>query len=49
MDRLTDLGEGIIDRFSSLPMSRPAYLIGHLTAEFCATLLAVDDHGPHPA
>jgi ABC-type polysaccharide/polyol phosphate export permease len=37
----TDLGEGIIDRFSSLPMSRPAYLIGHLTAEFCATLLAV--------
>jgi ABC-2 type transport system permease protein len=37
----TDLGEGIIDRFSSLPMSRPAYLIGHLTAEFCATILAV--------
>jgi len=37
----TDLGEGIIDRFSSLPMSRPAYLIGHLTAEFCATVLAV--------
>jgi ABC-2 type transport system permease protein len=37
----TDLGEGIIDRFSSLPMSRPAYLIGHLTAESCATILAV--------
>src|ERR1700761_4405200 len=37
----TDLGEGIIDRFTSLPMSRPAYLIGHLTAEFCATLLAI--------
>src|SRR6201996_9027373 len=37
----TDLGEGIIDRFSSLPMSRPAYLIGHLTAEFCATFLAI--------
>jgi ABC-2 type transport system permease protein len=37
----TDLGEGIIDRFSSLPMSRPAYLIGHVTAEFCATLLAI--------
>jgi ABC-2 type transport system permease protein len=37
----TDLNEGIIDRFSSLPMSRPAYLIGHLTAEFCATILAV--------
>ena len=37
----TDLGEGIIDRFTSLPMSRPAYLIGHLTAEFCATVLAI--------
>jgi ABC transporter DrrB family efflux protein len=37
----TDLGEGIIDRFSSLPMSRPAYLIGHLTAEFAATVLAI--------
>jgi ABC-2 type transport system permease protein len=37
----TDLGEGIIDRFSSLPMSRPAFLIGHLTAEFCATTLAI--------
>jgi ABC-2 type transport system permease protein len=37
----TDMGEGIIDRFTSLPMSRPAYLIGHLTAEFCATILAV--------
>ena len=37
----TDLNEGIIDRFSSLPMSRPAYLIGHLTAEFTATLLAI--------
>jgi ABC-2 type transport system permease protein len=37
----TDLGEGIIDRFSSLPMSRPAFLIGHLTAEFAATCLAI--------
>ncbi|MBS1885130.1 MAG: ABC transporter permease, partial [Actinobacteria bacterium] len=37
----TDLREGIIDRFTSLPMSRPAYLIGHLTAEFCATVLAI--------
>ncbi len=37
----TDLGEGIIDRFSSLPMSRPAYLLGHLSAEFSATMLAV--------
>jgi ABC-2 type transport system permease protein len=37
----TDLGEGIIDRFRSLPMSRPAYLLGHLTAEFSATVLAI--------
>jgi len=37
----TDLGEGIIDRFTSLPMSRPAFLIGHLTAEFCASLVAM--------
>jgi ABC-2 type transport system permease protein len=37
----TDLGEGIIDRFRSLPMSRPAYLLGHLTAEFAASVLAV--------
>jgi ABC transporter DrrB family efflux protein len=37
----TDLGEGIIDRFRSLPMSRPAYLLGHLTAELSATVLAV--------
>jgi ABC-2 type transport system permease protein len=37
----TDLGEGIIDRFSSLPMSRPAFLLGHLSAEFVASLLAV--------
>jgi ABC transporter DrrB family efflux protein len=37
----TDLGEGIIDRFRSLPMSRPAYLLGHLTAEFSASVLAI--------
>lgn len=37
----TDLGEGILDRFRSLPMSRPAFLFGHLTAELAATLLAV--------
>ncbi len=37
----TDLGEGIIDRFRSLPMSRPAYLLGHLSAEFAATVLAI--------
>jgi ABC-2 type transport system permease protein len=37
----TDLGEGIIDRFRSLPMSRPAYLLGHLSAEFAASVLAI--------
>ena len=37
----TDLGEGILDRFRSLPMSRPAYLLGHLTAEFASTILAI--------
>ena len=37
----TDLGEGILDRFRSLPMSRPAYLLGHLLAELASTVLAV--------
>ncbi len=27
----TDLNEGIVDRFRSLPMSRSAFLLGHLT------------------
>jgi ABC-2 type transport system permease protein len=29
----TDLREGVVDRFRSLPMARPAYLIGHILAE----------------
>lgn len=37
----TDLGEGILDRFRSLPMSRPAFLLGHLSAEFAASTLAI--------
>jgi ABC-2 type transport system permease protein len=37
----TDLNEGILDRFRSLPMLRPAFLLGHLTAEFAASVLAV--------
>jgi ABC transporter DrrB family efflux protein len=37
----TDLGEGILDRFRSLPMLRPAFLLGHLTAELASTVLAV--------
>ncbi len=37
----TDLQEGILDRFRSLPMARRAYLFGHLTAELAATLIAI--------
>ncbi len=37
----TDLGEGILDRFRSLPMHRSAFLLGHLTAELAASVLAI--------
>ena len=37
----TDLKEGVVERFRSLPMSRSAYLFGLLTAEFSAMLLAL--------
>jgi ABC transporter DrrB family efflux protein len=37
----TDLTEGIVDRFRSLPMSRSAFLIGHLIAELAAALIAL--------
>jgi ABC-type polysaccharide/polyol phosphate export permease len=37
----SDLGEGIVDRFRSLPTSRAAYLIGHFLAEFAAITLAL--------
>ena len=37
----TDLGEGIVDRFRSLPMARSAYLLGHLAAELAASALAL--------
>jgi ABC transporter DrrB family efflux protein len=37
----TDLTEGIVDRFRSLPTSRAAYLYGHLLAELAAALLGV--------
>ena len=40
----TDLGEGIVDRFSSLPMSRPAYLLGHLRPSM-PPRSGGDDHG----
>jgi ABC-2 type transport system permease protein len=37
----TDMREGIIDRFRSLPMSRSAYLVGHLIAELAAAALGI--------
>jgi ABC-2 type transport system permease protein len=41
MSIATDLTEGIVDRFRSLPMSRAAYLLGHLLAELCAASIAL--------
>jgi len=37
----TDLGEGILDRFRSLPMHRWAFLVGHLIAELGAYAVAI--------
>ncbi len=37
----TDVKEGIVDRFRSLPMSRSAFLGGHLLAELAAAALGV--------
>jgi ABC-2 type transport system permease protein len=37
----SDLGEGIVDRFRSLPTSRAAYLIGHFLAELAAIVVAL--------
>jgi ABC-2 type transport system permease protein len=37
----TDLTEGIVDRFRSLPMSRSAFLLGHLIAELAAAALGI--------
>jgi len=37
----TDLREGVVDRFRSLPMARPAYLAGHVLAELGALALSV--------
>jgi ABC-2 type transport system permease protein len=41
MSIATDLTEGIVDRFRTLPMARSAYLLGHLTAELAAASLAL--------
>jgi ABC-2 type transport system permease protein len=37
----TDLNEGIVDRFRSLPMARSAFLFGHAIAAIAASLLAL--------
>jgi ABC-2 type transport system permease protein len=37
----TDLTEGVIDRFRSLPASRTAYLLGHYVAEMAGLVLAI--------
>jgi ABC transporter DrrB family efflux protein len=37
----TDLTEGIVDRFRSLPMSRSAFLLGHLISDLAASILAL--------
>jgi ABC transporter DrrB family efflux protein len=37
----TDLQEGVIDRFRSLPAARSAYLAGHYLAELAGMLLAI--------
>lgn len=37
----TDLNEGVIDRFRSLPSSRAAYLLGHYLAEVVGIMLSI--------
>ena len=37
----TDLTEGVIDRFRSLPASRVAYLLGHYVAELAGIVLSI--------
>jgi ABC-2 type transport system permease protein len=37
----TDLSEGIVDRFRSLPMSRSSFLLGHMIAALAAMILAI--------
>lgn len=37
----TDLREGVVDRFRSLPTARSAYLVGHVLAELGALAIAV--------
>lgn len=37
----TDLREGVVDRFRTLPMARAAYLLGHITAELAAVAIGI--------
>ncbi len=37
----TDLTEGIVDRFRTLPMSRSAFLVGHMIAALGASLVSI--------
>jgi len=37
----TDLKEGIVDRFRTLPMARSAFLIGHMLAELVGMMIAI--------
>jgi ABC-2 type transport system permease protein len=37
----TDLGEGVLDRFRSLPMARSAFIVGRVLAELAAALIAL--------
>jgi ABC-type multidrug transport system permease subunit len=37
----TDLTEGIVDRFRSLPMARSAFLLGHLISDLASSMLAL--------
>ena len=37
----TDLAEGLLDRLLSLPMARPAFVLGHILAEMASFVLAI--------
>lgn len=37
----TDLTEGVVDRFRTLPIARSAFLLGHMLAEFAGMVLAI--------
>jgi ABC-type multidrug transport system permease subunit len=37
----TDLREGVVDRFRTLPIARGAYLVGHVLAELGASAIAI--------